>query len=344
MLLSQVTQITSCSTSAGFQFVVTGGWHSALSGVLASIVFVAIVFVLTNDPPTEHHRRDWGPSLRILFVTFFVFLVASFLWATVAGFPATSSDRGTDTAIAVAVQPVLAVPAAWLLSIGAALLFFAISWLVSAYADQRDLSSGVSTTAVTCFRLIAWLTAVEVWIADRDGHPLVGRSRMVVRPDRCCRGRRDLGAVPLRRSHRRSALLEGRPRPPGARRAQRRSRLHRRSGGADGRVLRRHHGSTRGVGPAGGQLVRAGAAVVGSDRSRSARWHCSSPRSRSWPAPSPAHPRSRPTEMGRLTTRRVVDHPIWMAIGRGDVEVVRDSHRGVARPDPVAGIRVLAAR
>jgi hypothetical protein len=176
MLLSQVTPITSCSTSAGFQFVVTGGWHSALSGVLASIVFVAIVFVLTNDPPTEHHRRDWGPSLRILFVTFFVFLVASFLWATVAGFPATSSDRGTDTAIAVAVQPVLAVPAAWLLSIGAALLFFAISWLVSAYADQRDLSSGVSTTAVTCFRLIAWLTAVEVWVAiETATRSLAGR-------------------------------------------------------------------------------------------------------------------------------------------------------------------------
>jgi hypothetical protein len=156
--------LAACSTSAGFQFVVTGGWHSALAGVLASIVFVAIVFVLTTDPRAEGHERDRGPSLQVLFITFFVFLVAAFLWATVAGFPATSTER-TDTPIAVAVQPVLAVPAAWLLSIGAVLLFFAISWLVAAYAERDVASSGVATTAVRCFRLIAWLTAVEVWIA-----------------------------------------------------------------------------------------------------------------------------------------------------------------------------------
>ena len=92
MPLAQVNELETCSTSAGFQFVVTGGWHSALSGVLASIVFVAIVFVLTNDPRAEGHQRDRGPSLRVLFVTFFVFLVASFLWATVAGFPTTSTE------------------------------------------------------------------------------------------------------------------------------------------------------------------------------------------------------------------------------------------------------------
>jgi hypothetical protein len=156
--------------------VVTGGWHSALSGVLASIVFIAIVFVLTTDPRGEGHQRDRGPSLRVLFVTFFVFLVASFLWATVAGFPPTSSEGRSDGAIAVAVQPVLAVPAAWLLSVGAVLLFFAISWLVAAYADRRDLSSGVSTTAVRCFRLIAWLAAVEVWIAiETATRSLAGR-------------------------------------------------------------------------------------------------------------------------------------------------------------------------
>ena len=165
-----------CSTSAGFQFAVTGGWHSALSGVLASIVFVAIVFVLTNAPLAEHHRYARGRSLRILFVTFFVFLVASFLWATVAGFPTESNEGGTGAAVAVAVQPVLAVPAAWLLSIGAALLFFAICWLVSAYADERDLSSGVATTAIRCFRLIAWLTVVEMWIAiETATRSLAGR-------------------------------------------------------------------------------------------------------------------------------------------------------------------------
>ena len=175
MLLAQVDPPTSCSTTAGFQFVVTGGWHSALSGVLASIVFVAIVFVLTNAPPTDH-RHERGPSLRILFVTFFVFLVASFLWATVAGFPARSTEGTTGPAVDVAVQPVLAVPAAWLLSAGAILLFFAISWLVSAYADQRDLASGVGTTAVRCFRLIAWLAAVEVWVAiETATRSLAGR-------------------------------------------------------------------------------------------------------------------------------------------------------------------------
>jgi len=163
----------SCSTSAGFQFVVTGGWHSALAGVLASIVFVAIVFVLTTDPRAEGHERDRGPSLRVLFITFFVFLVAAFLWATVAGFPATSTER---TGAPIAVQPVLAVPAAWLLSIGAVLLFFAISWLVSAYADRDDVSSGVATTATRGFRLIAWLTAVEVWIAvETATRSLAGR-------------------------------------------------------------------------------------------------------------------------------------------------------------------------
>jgi hypothetical protein len=168
--------LTGCSTSAGFQFVVTGGWHSALSGVLASIVFVAIVFVLTTDPRAEGRERDRGPSLRVLFVTFFVFLVSSFLWATVAGFPTTSTDGRAGDAIAVAVQPVLAVPAAWLLSIGAVLLFFAITWLVSAYADRDDVSSGVSTTAVRCFRLIAWLAAVEVWIAvETATRSLAGR-------------------------------------------------------------------------------------------------------------------------------------------------------------------------
>lgn len=162
-----VTQIEppTCSTSAGFQFVVAGGWHSALSGVLASIVFVAIVFALTNDPQAEEHQHERDPSLRILFVTFFVFLVASFLWSTVAGFPTTATDSGSGEPVAVAVQPVLAVPAAWLLSIGAALLFFAITWLVSAYEGHRNLSSRVSTTAIRCFRLIAWLSAVEVWIA-----------------------------------------------------------------------------------------------------------------------------------------------------------------------------------
>jgi len=172
----QVDPHTSCSTTAGFQFTVTGGWHSALSGVLASIVFVAIVFVLTNDPRAEEHRHDRGPSLRILFVTFFVFLVASFLWATVAGFPTTSTSGSAHAAVAVAVQPVLAVPAAWLLSTGAVLLFFAVSWLVSAYADRQDLASGVGSTAVRCFRLVAWLSAVEVWIAiETATRSLAGR-------------------------------------------------------------------------------------------------------------------------------------------------------------------------
>src|SRR6185503_17851047 len=96
MPLAQVTAGPSCSTTAGFQFVVAGGWHSALSGVLASIVFVAIVFVLTNDPRAEEHEHERGPSLRILFVTFFVFMVASFLWATVAGFPETGPDDAGD--------------------------------------------------------------------------------------------------------------------------------------------------------------------------------------------------------------------------------------------------------
>jgi len=164
-----------CSTTAGFQFVVAGGWNSALAGVMASIVFVAIVFVLTNDPESEEHQGERGPSLRILFVTFFVFLVASFLWAIVSGFGETiPDDRGRE--VVVAVQPVLAVPAAWLLSIGAALLFFAISWLVWAYEGHRSLSTGVSTTAVRCFRLISWLTAVEVWIAiETATRSLAGR-------------------------------------------------------------------------------------------------------------------------------------------------------------------------
>lgn len=176
MLLTQVDQPETCSTSAGFQFVVAGGWHSALSGVLASIVFVAIVFVLTNDPQAEEHRHDRGPSLRVLFVTFFVFLVASFLWSTVAGFSPVATDAGSGRQTALAVQPLLAVPAAWLLSVGAALLFFAIAWLVSAYEGHRDLSSSVSTTAVRCFRLIAWLTAVEVWIAiETATRSLAGR-------------------------------------------------------------------------------------------------------------------------------------------------------------------------
>ena len=165
-----------CSTSADFQFVVAGGWHSALAGVLASIVFVAIVFVLTNDPQAEEHRHERGPSLRILFVTFFFFLVASFLWSTVAGFSETIPDRGTGRDVASAVQPVLAVPAAWLLSIGAVLLFFAVSWLVSAYEGHRSLSSNVLTTATRCFRLIAWLSAVEVWIAiETASRSLAGR-------------------------------------------------------------------------------------------------------------------------------------------------------------------------
>lgn len=165
-----------CSTSADFQFVVAGGWHSALAGVLASIVFVAIVFVLTNDPQAEEHQHERGPSLRILFVTFFVFLVASFLWSTVAGFSDTIPDADTGQPVAAAVQPVLAVPAAWLLSIGAALLFFAITWLVSAYEGHRNLATQVSTTATHCFRLIAWLTAVEVWIAiETATRSLAGR-------------------------------------------------------------------------------------------------------------------------------------------------------------------------
>jgi hypothetical protein len=172
----QASPHTSCSTTAGFQFTVTGGWHSALAGVMASIVFVAIVFVLTNAPEAEDHRHDRGPSLRILFVTFFVFLVASFLWATVAGFPMKSVGDTATAGVAVAVQPVLAVPAAWLLSIGAALLFFAIAWLVWAYADRRDLEDGLATTAVRCFRLIGWLTAVEVWIAiETATRALAGR-------------------------------------------------------------------------------------------------------------------------------------------------------------------------
>lgn len=176
MVLMQVTSPPSCSTSAGFRFEVAGGWHSALSGVLASIVFVAIVFVLTNDPQAEEHRHERGPSLRILFVTFFVFLVASFLWSTVAGFSDTIPDADSGQAVSAAVQPVLAVPAAWLLSIGAALLFFAITWLVSAYEGHRNLSTRVSTTATRCFRLIAWLTAVEVWIAiETATRSLAGR-------------------------------------------------------------------------------------------------------------------------------------------------------------------------
>lgn len=174
--LSQVIQIASCSTTAGFRFDIAGGWHSAFSGVLASIVFVAIVFVLTNDPEAEAHRHERGPSLRILFVTFFVFLVSSFLWATVAGFPDAIAESGSGDPVEVAVQPVLAVPAAWLLSSGATLLFFAVAWLVSTYEGHRNLSVRVSDTAVRCFRLIAWLTAVEVWIAvETATRALAGR-------------------------------------------------------------------------------------------------------------------------------------------------------------------------
>jgi hypothetical protein len=154
-----------CSTTAGFRYVVAGGWHSAFSGVLASIVFVAIVFVLTNDPRAAEHEHERGPSLRILFVTFFVFLVASFLWATLAGFGPTIVTGVPAHRVASSIQPVLGVPAAWLLSIGAALLFFAVCWLVAAYEGHRQLSSNVSRTASRCFRLVAWLTAVEVWIA-----------------------------------------------------------------------------------------------------------------------------------------------------------------------------------
>jgi hypothetical protein len=171
-----VTPPPTCSTSAGFQFDIAGGWHSALSGVLASIVFVAIVFVLTNDPQAAEHRHERGPSLRILFVTFFVFLVASFLWATVAGFGETVPDRLTGDPVAAAVQPVLAVPAAWLLSIGVVLLFFAVNFLVSAYEGHRERSWDVAATAARCFRLIAWLTAVEVWIAiETATRALAGR-------------------------------------------------------------------------------------------------------------------------------------------------------------------------
>jgi len=47
---------------------------------------------------------------------------------------------------------------------------------VWAYADRRDLSSGVASTAVRCFRLVAWLTAVEVWIAiETATRSLAGR-------------------------------------------------------------------------------------------------------------------------------------------------------------------------
>ena len=63
------------------QFVVTGGWHSALPGVLAT--------------------RRLGRSRQV--------------------------PRAEG-----------------LLSAGAVLLFFAIVWLVSAYADREDVSSGVS--------------------------------------------------------------------------------------------------------------------------------------------------------------------------------------------------------
>jgi hypothetical protein len=165
-----------CSTTAGFRYVVAGGWHSALSGVLASIVFVAIVFVLTNDPRAAEHEQERGPSLRILFVTFFVFLVASFLWATVAGFGPTIVVGAPAHRVASSVQPVLGVPAAWLLSIGAALLFFAVCWLVAAYEGHRRLASSVSRTATRCFRLVAWLTAVEVWIAiETATRSLAGR-------------------------------------------------------------------------------------------------------------------------------------------------------------------------
>jgi hypothetical protein len=164
-VLVQAGGLATCSTTAGFQFVVAGGWHSAFAGVLASIVFVAIVFVLTNEIGTGDHQREREGSLRVLFITFFVFLLGAFLWATVAGFPETAPVDGVTGRVHVAVQPVLAVPAAWLLSIGAVLLFFAITWLVSTYERHRGLSSSVSTTALHCFRLIAWLTAVEVWIA-----------------------------------------------------------------------------------------------------------------------------------------------------------------------------------
>src|SRR5262245_64138383 len=96
--------LAACSTTAGFKFEVSGGWHSALSGVLASIVFVAIVFVLTNDPSAEEHAHERGPSLRVLFVTFFVFLVASFLWSTVAGFGPTILTGVPEHRVASAVQ------------------------------------------------------------------------------------------------------------------------------------------------------------------------------------------------------------------------------------------------
>jgi hypothetical protein len=143
---------------------------------MASIVFVAIVFVLTNDPRDAEHEHRRGPSLRILFVTFFVFLVASFLWSTVAGFGASILTGVPPHRVPSAVQPVLGVPAAWLLSIGATLLFFAVCWLVVAYESHRRLAPAVAQTAMHCFRLVAWLTAVEIWIAiETATRALAGR-------------------------------------------------------------------------------------------------------------------------------------------------------------------------
>ena len=118
-------------------------------------------------------------------MTFFVFMVASFLWATVAGFPDAGPDETTGELVDTAVQPILAVPAAWLLSIGAALLFFAITWLVQAYEGHRALSETVSTTARRCFRLIDWLTA-EPWPPFYDQMVLMFQrevaERIVARP------------------------------------------------------------------------------------------------------------------------------------------------------------------
>ena len=114
--------------------------HSQLTGTLASLVFGAIVFILSKDVTA---RRTHGQAVALLVAGFFTFALDSFIFGVTSG-ERVCGRAWTETMVA-----------AGLMGIGALGLFTGLAWLLRIHdADNR--------AAFRATTLAAYLVAIAV--------------------------------------------------------------------------------------------------------------------------------------------------------------------------------------
>ena len=131
---------------SGFDAIFAAASHSQLAGVLAAVVFTAIILLLsdrTSPPPIPWSRQN---ALIVMVPTFVGLLVVSFCFAVTMGETECNAQAAT-----IGIAGLFAVPA-----VGA---MYALSWLFDAYETGfRELSkiSGTLVHIVAAYVSLKW--------------------------------------------------------------------------------------------------------------------------------------------------------------------------------------------